>query len=145
MKCPCVPLTAEGRQCCAVVSSLLPSFLGSCLLLFSSPAAWLTMMILTKRMERSRLNRQIASEQSALSLCSNSASSHHLSIFVFTCGGTCVREDLAAWRGVLPYFEVLALTNAWMTAGDLKALSITGWHFSTTNMTQLDVYVLLCK
>lgn len=129
MKCPYVPLSAKGyKQCCAVVSSCLssPSLPLHCLSSLSLWAhvcfcsrlqpAWLTTMILTKRMERSRLDRQIASEQSALSLCANSVSSLslslspslHRSIFflfsisVFTWGETCIREDWQQEWGVCP-------------------------------------------
>lgn len=105
-----VPLChfASPHPLCSSTAS--PPFLSWAHVCFCSllQPAWLTMMILTKLMERSRLDRQIASEQSALSLCANSVSSLSLSpsLHLFSFRHLCVylRGDvchggLAARRG----------------------------------------------
>lgn len=111
---------------------------------FCSPLqpAWVTMMILTKRRERSRLAGKLPQSNQpclfaltvwALCPCRHLAISPcfflFLSFSVFTQWGRCVsgRIGSSSGGGGLPRFEVWALTGSWTRAGDLKAPSATAW------------------
>lgn len=106
--------------------------------------AWLTTMILTKRMERSRLDLQIASEQSALSLRANSVSSLplslspslHRSIFISLLHLCVYLEGGVSGRIGSRIGEFALLCSSWPTAGwELWTwkhwASLPEWHLST--------------
>lgn len=86
-------------------------------------SAWLTMMILTRRGERSRLARQIASKQSALSLCANSGSCLSLSFARSLCRHLAISPSLLS-----PLRLSVCLPRGWKGVGETCVCEDWQWE-----------------